>query len=235
MASAHQRTAQQQRLIEKGAMTIRSQIIILRTWLLAGFLLVGICVPGGSSVAQAIADSTLATTNHQPALKLGIYPYSYTARIVPIWKPLADYQQQQLQQPVVIVSAVDNTTFAQRAADGDYFLYAAAPHVAAWGYGATAVDNSSEALQLLTGEAESDPGFDLLISDIVMPNMDGQRLAELARQQHPHLKVLFVSGYKQASLIKLQPGYTELLTKPFSAKELLAKIRQMLDPVVDSA
>jgi len=61
-----------------------------------------------------------------------------------------------------------------------------------------------------------------------MPNMDGQRLAQLARQQQPGLKVLFVSGYNQATAIKLRPGYTDLLTKPFSSNELLNKTRQMI-------
>lgn len=103
------------------------------------------------------------------------------------------------------------------------------------GYLVTPVNSGNAALKHLTEAAESGLGFDLLVSDIVMPNMDGQRLAELARQQQPGLKVLFVSGYNQASAIKLQPGHTELLTKPFSANELLSKTGQMLDSANHSA
>jgi len=100
------------------------------------------------------------------------------------------------------------------------------------GYSVTAVDSGKAALEELTtaiSDESSPAGIDLLITDIVMPNMDGQRLAELAREQQPHLKVLFVSGFNQAAAIKLQPGYTDLLSKPFSANELLTKTQQMLD------
>jgi CheY-like chemotaxis protein len=94
------------------------------------------------------------------------------------------------------------------------------------GYRVTIASGGDEALQAMSGL--TDRRFDLLISDIIMPNMDGQRLAQLARQQQPGLKVLFVSGYNQAAAIKLKPGYTDLLTKPFSSNELLNKTRQMI-------
>jgi len=94
------------------------------------------------------------------------------------------------------------------------------------GYEVTMASSGEDALQAISDLADS--RFDLLISDIIMPNMDGQRLAQLARQQQPGLKVLFVSGYNQATAIKLRPGYTDLLTKPFSSNELLNKTRQMI-------
>ena len=94
------------------------------------------------------------------------------------------------------------------------------------GYEVTIASSGEAALQAIYDR--DDNRFDLLISDIIMPNMDGQRLAQLARQQQSGLKVLFVSGYNQAAAIKLKPGYTDLLTKPFSSNELLNKTRQMI-------
>ncbi|MDF1818087.1 MAG: PhnD/SsuA/transferrin family substrate-binding protein [Immundisolibacteraceae bacterium] len=79
--------------------------------------------------------ATLAETAAQPrqqTLKLGIYPYSVTTRVLPAWRPLAKYLQQSLEQPVTLVSAPDTRSFTQRAVNGDYFLYLSAPHVAAW-------------------------------------------------------------------------------------------------------
>lgn len=119
-------------MIETGPLTRRSPVTVRRTRLLAGLLLAGICAPAGLLAGHPAGDPGPVTANHQPALKLGIYPYSITARIVPTWRPLADYLQEQLQQPVVIVSAIDNSTFTRRAADGDYFLFIAAPHTGAW-------------------------------------------------------------------------------------------------------
>ncbi|MEL0082043.1 MAG: PAS domain-containing protein [Gammaproteobacteria bacterium] len=100
--------------------------------------------------------------------------------------------------------------------------------LSARGYEVTTSTNAEEALELLGDTTDPTP-FDLLMTDIIMPNMDGQRLAELAREQQTSLRVLFVSGYNQATAIKLEPGRTQLLTKPFSASELLTKIRQILD------
>lgn len=119
-------------MTETGPVTRLSPATIRPVQLLVALLLAGICTPGGLLASQTAGDPAPVTTNHQPALKLGIYPYSITARIAPTWRPLADYLQEQLQQPVVVVSAVDNITFARRAANGDYFLYIAAPHTAAW-------------------------------------------------------------------------------------------------------
>jgi len=85
------------------------------------------------TTTQAITttENTAAKTS-PPALKLAVYPYTHTSRVVPAWTPLADYLQQHLQQPVVVVSAPSHAAFAQRAEAGDYFLYITAPHMAAW-------------------------------------------------------------------------------------------------------
>jgi len=72
---------------------------------------------------------------------------------------------------------------------------------------------------------------DLVITDVVMPDMSGRQLADRARGKRPNLKVLYTTGYTRNAIVHngmLDPG-TNLLTKPFSIEELAGKIRKILD------
>lgn len=67
---------------------------------------------------------------------------------------------------------------------------------------------------------------DLLVTDVVMPGIQGPQLAEILREERPGLPVLFVSGYTdQAAEL---PGYGQVLDKPFTARELLGAVAQAL-------
>jgi CheY-like chemotaxis protein len=60
--------------------------------------------------------------------------------------------------------------------------------------------------------------------------MNGRELADAARKKHPHLKVLFTTGYARNAIVhqgRLDPG-VELITKPFTEVSLAAKIEQVL-------
>lgn len=72
--------------------------------------------------------------------------------------------------------------------------------------------------------------IDLLISDVGLPGMNGRQLAEVARETHPDLKVLFITGYAQNAAVRggfLDHGM-DMMTKPFAIDALATKIRQML-------
>ena len=71
----------------------------------------------------------------------------------------------------------------------------------------------------------------LLFTDVVMPEMSGRELADLAREKYPNLKVLYTTGYTRNAIVHngmLDPG-TNLLTKPFSLDDLALKVRKILD------
>ena len=88
-------------------------------------------------------------------------------------------------------------------------------------------ESVEEALEMAK---ESINTIDLLISDVVMPNMSGPVLAEKIKRLRPGIKVLFVSGYTESALIErgvVKPGI-HLLAKPFSTDVLKDKIRQVL-------
>ncbi len=73
--------------------------------------------------------------------------------------------------------------------------------------------------------------FDLLLTDVVMPGMNGRVLAEQLLPRQPGMKVLYMSGYTDSFIAGhgvLEPG-THLLHKPFTEEVLIRKVREMLD------
>ncbi|ABD86784.1 response regulator [Rhodopseudomonas palustris] len=78
-----------------------------------------------------------------------------------------------------------------------------------------------------------DGGLDLLLTDVVLPGMNGRELADQLRQQRPDLKVLFMTGYSRNAIVhqgRLDVG-VDLIQKPLSQAALAAKIRSILDRV----
>jgi len=73
--------------------------------------------------------------------------------------------------------------------------------------------------------------IDLLISDVVMPKMSGRELWNALRKRLPKLKVLFISGYTDDSVVRhgVIDGDVAFLQKPFTMRALAAKIREVLD------
>jgi CheY-like chemotaxis protein len=72
---------------------------------------------------------------------------------------------------------------------------------------------------------------DLLVTDIGLPDIDGRRLAERARELRPGLRVLFLTGYAHGAAagdLALGPG-TDLLGKPVAMEDFLAKVQEMLE------
>jgi DNA-binding response OmpR family regulator len=77
---------------------------------------------------------------------------------------------------------------------------------------------------------ESDQRIDLLVTDVGLPGLNGRQLAEIARQQRPGLRVLFMTGYTQAAAMRggfLETGM-EMITKPFTVDALATRVREML-------
>jgi len=99
----------------------------------------------------------------------------------------------------------------------------------ALGYQIYPMADSKEAFEMFTGT--NAPPFDLLLSDIVMPNMGGRELADRMRGVKPNLKVLFMSGYVDDPVIlqAVQEAAVPFLEKPFTRDTLAKKVREALD------
>src|SRR5207248_8748888 len=93
------------------------------------------------------------------------------------------------------------------------------------GYTVITADNGEDALEIV---AKNEP-IDLLISDVVMPGMDGPTMVREARQSRPELKILFISGYAEGQLRKsIDIKNVNFLPKPFSVTELADAARRAL-------
>ena len=77
---------------------------------------------------------------------------------------------------------------------------------------------------------EYDSHVDLLITDVVMPRMNGRKLAEIASLKHDKIRILFMSGYADDTL--MQHGVFDrsqsYIQKPFSAEALCLRVREIL-------
>jgi PAS domain S-box-containing protein len=95
------------------------------------------------------------------------------------------------------------------------------------GYRVLEADGAAAALRLL----DAHPEIALLFTDVVMPELNGRKLAEEARRRRPDIKVLFTTGYTRNAVVHngvLDPG-VELIGKPFTIDQLGAKLRTVLD------
>jgi two-component system cell cycle sensor histidine kinase/response regulator CckA len=94
------------------------------------------------------------------------------------------------------------------------------------GYKVISADNGEEALDILAREEE----IALLISDVVMPGMDGPAMVREARKSRPELPILFISGYAEEQLRKsIDLDHVAFLPKPFSVQELAEAARRALE------
>jgi two-component system cell cycle sensor histidine kinase/response regulator CckA len=100
----------------------------------------------------------------------------------------------------------------------------------ATGYEVFEADGGEEALEVLE---DLDYKIDLMISDVVMPEMDGPTLLKQLRQTMPDLKVIFVSGYAEESVRRdIQDDQSvEFLPKPYSLDQINTKVKEVLQMV----
>ena len=95
------------------------------------------------------------------------------------------------------------------------------------GYEVLDAESGEAALALV--EAQSNKHLDLMITDVIMPNMDGPTLAQRMRQVSPQLKIIFISGYTEEKLKDHMGDNIWFLPKPFTLKQLAAKVKEALE------
>ena len=109
-------------------------------------------------------------------------------------------------------------------------------------FGARALRNKGyRVIEAKSGEValalirDPDEEVDLLITDVVMPQMDGPALVREVRTTHPEMKVIFISGYTEDAFRQRldSNGGIDFLSKPFSLKQLAAKVREVLAAAAD--
>jgi two-component system cell cycle sensor histidine kinase/response regulator CckA len=93
------------------------------------------------------------------------------------------------------------------------------------GFEVRAAASAEEALEL-----EQERAVDLLLTDVMLPQMSGPDLARAIRARSPGTRVLFMSGYTGALLTDEDMAGAGFLQKPFDGKTVERKIRELLDP-----
>jgi two-component system cell cycle sensor histidine kinase/response regulator CckA len=97
------------------------------------------------------------------------------------------------------------------------------------GYSVIEASNGIEAMEALE---EKEGAVDLVVSDVVMPEMDGPTLLKEMRARNPNLKIIFVSGYAEEAFEKSLPENEQFafLPKPFALSALIAKVKETMTP-----
>jgi two-component system cell cycle sensor histidine kinase/response regulator CckA len=95
------------------------------------------------------------------------------------------------------------------------------------GYRVLEARSGDIALKLAQDSAEP---IDLLVTDVVMPNMDGPTLAKAVRALRPDVKIIFISGYAEDAFRKNSqiPSDINFLPKPFSLSQLAGKVKEVI-------
>jgi two-component system cell cycle sensor histidine kinase/response regulator CckA len=96
------------------------------------------------------------------------------------------------------------------------------------GYDVLEADCGETAMDLMREKTNS---VDLLITDVVMPRLDGPGLVRQIKETSPEIKVIFISGYAEDAFRKSldEDVGIHFLAKPFTLKQLAAKVKEVLD------
>jgi CheY-like chemotaxis protein len=94
------------------------------------------------------------------------------------------------------------------------------------GYRVLEASNGQEALEVCN--SYGDP-IHLLLTDVLMPRMDGGELAEHVRRMNPRLPMIFMSGYAEDAVVRRAACSSVFLAKPFTSVTLTQKVREVLD------
>jgi two-component system cell cycle response regulator CpdR len=92
------------------------------------------------------------------------------------------------------------------------------------GYDVVACADGDEAASVL------DQDWDLLLTDIVMPGMDGIEVARLAAARHPGLRIMFITGFAAVALAagEAAPPGAKVLSKPIHLREIVSEVERMI-------
>ena len=98
------------------------------------------------------------------------------------------------------------------------------------GYAVDAVDRGTSAVPLLENNS-----YDLLLSDIVMPEMDGIELAQRCNEISPETKVMFITGFAAVTLkASREQPHAKVLSKPFHLRDLVLEVERVLEEKVSA-
>ncbi len=145
-----------------------------------------------------------------------------------IYLPRVAEQAARVENKVVSLELPEGTETILLVEDEEMVRHLARQILEECGYTVIEARNGLDALEIYE---QSDYKFDLLITDVVMPEMGGSQLAEILRTKSTDLKILFTSGYTDDAVVRhgvIEDG-SNFIQKPFTAEALTNKIREILN------
>src|SRR5262245_13500478 len=129
-----------------------------------------------------------------------------------LYKPVSKFQR----APMATILLAEDDESLRR------FLAAALERA---GHAVTSFGDGAEAYECLRGVR-----FDLLLSDIVMPGLDGIELAKRAADLDPALKIMFITGFAAVALHPASetPRHAKVLSKPFHLRDIVQEVERMI-------
>ena len=109
--------------------------------------------------------------------------------------------------------------------DEPALLHLCAEILSQYGYDVVCAKSANQALNLLSKES-----VDLLLTDVIMPDMDGHELAAIVRKKYPVIKIQLVSGFADDGNREVidESLLQNMINKPYSSEMLLKRVRQLL-------
>jgi two-component system cell cycle sensor histidine kinase/response regulator CckA len=146
-----------------------------------------------------------------------------------IYLPTVEQQADEIPAPKPVAKSVGGGETILLVEDEAALRQPAREFLASRGYTVIEATDGDDALRIAKNHTAR---IDLMITDVIMPHMGGAQLAETLAEKRPQMKVLFVSGYAENTILGHGPidVMTQFLQKPFSLEELARKIRTVLDP-----
>ena len=145
-----------------------------------------------------------------------------------IYLPRVDEPLQELGQTKVTLEALRGTETVLLVEDNDAVRELTATMLRRLGYRPIVAANGRTALALMKTER---PAFELLFTDLIMPEMSGRELSDRVRELYPGIAVLYCSGYTEDTFVRhgLASENLPFIGKPFTLQQLGLKVRQVLD------
>jgi two-component system cell cycle sensor histidine kinase/response regulator CckA len=146
---------------------------------------------------------------------------------IPRYIPTADEKADTAAEPETRIADLTGSAAILLVEDEEAVRSFAARALASRGYRVYEASSGIEALEVMK---EAGGQIDLVVSDVVMPELDGPSLLRELRRTRPDLKIIFISGYAEEAFRKNLPqGETfQFLPKPFSLKQLAVAVKETL-------